>query len=178
MITQAKKVYIISGPAGVGKSTTAKELVNKFESSAYISGDDISHMHINGRRNPWESEQEVALIWDNLLSLTKNFIHYGNDVVIDYVTFPKEAYWLTQHLTELNVKVIYVVLWADSDILLARDNLREPSHRMGERCLVLVDEFTQANLDEKHILNTSHFSIQQMPNILDDIINNPKFILV
>ncbi|WP_254865359.1 hypothetical protein [Solibacillus isronensis] len=49
----ANKVYIISGPAGVGKSTTSKELTKKFKNSAYISGDNISHMHINGRKNPW-----------------------------------------------------------------------------------------------------------------------------
>lgn len=46
-------VYIISGPAGVGKSTTSKKLVQTLSRSAYISGDDISHIPVNGRGKPW-----------------------------------------------------------------------------------------------------------------------------
>ncbi|MGP4041999.1 AAA family ATPase [Gracilibacillus sp. D59] len=87
MNNKVNKVYILSGPAGVGKSTTSKELVKKLKSSAYISGDYISHMHVNGRKKPWESKEEISLIWDNILSLTQNFLRYGNDVVVDYVTF-------------------------------------------------------------------------------------------
>src|SRR5690625_5635889 len=71
------RVYIVSGPAGVGKSTTSKELVKILKNSSYISGDYISHMHVNGRKKPWESQEEVTLIWDNILSLTKNFLRHG-----------------------------------------------------------------------------------------------------
>src|SRR5699024_4234470 len=130
------KVYIISGPAGVGKSTTSKELVKTLKNSAYISGDYISHMHVNGRKKPWESQEEVSLIWDNTLSLTKNFLRYDNDVVVDYVTFPYEAEWVSNNLNEFKVEVHYIVLWADNEILVSRDNMRTPEHRMGERCLV------------------------------------------
>ena len=170
----ANKVYIISGPAGVGKSTTSKELTKKFRNSAYISGDDISHMHINGRKNPWESSEEV-LIWDNILSLTMNFINYGNDVIVDYVTFPKEAERLSKNLKSLDVEVIYVVLWTDKKTLLTRDNMRMPSARMGERCAILVDEFIESGLNEKHIFDTSNTSSDDMPYVISEIINNSKY---
>lgn len=42
-------VYVLSGPAGVGKSTTSRTLVNALENSAYISGDDISHIFFKKR---------------------------------------------------------------------------------------------------------------------------------
>src|SRR5690606_8700035 len=128
------KVYIVSGPAEVGKSTTSKELVKTIENSAYISGDYISHMHVNGRKKPWESQEEVDLIWNNILSLTKNFLKVGIDVVVDYVTFPKEAESFSNHLQSLNVEVKYVVLWTDNETLVSRDNMRMPEQRMGERC--------------------------------------------
>ncbi|MFD2613193.1 AAA family ATPase [Paenibacillus gansuensis] len=103
-------VYILSGPAGVGKSTTSRALVRTLKNSAYISGDYVSHMHVNGRQKPWESKLELSLIWDNILSLTRNFVSKGIDVVVDYVTFPEEAYWLRNRLRELSVNVVYTVL--------------------------------------------------------------------
>ncbi|MDA5109573.1 hypothetical protein O3V59_14500, partial [Brevibacillus thermoruber] len=74
---QVRTVYVLSGPAGVGKSTISKELTKKLNPSAYISGDYISHMHVNGRKKPWESKEELSLIWDNILCLTRNFLTYG-----------------------------------------------------------------------------------------------------
>lgn len=170
---EVNKVYIISGPAGVGKSTTSKELVKTLKNSAYISGDYISHMHVNGRKKPWESQEEVSLIWDNILSLTKNFLRYGNDVVVDYVTFPQEAKWLSDNLKSLNVEVNYVVLLTDNETLVSRDNMRKPEHRMGERCLILVDEFIESELDEKHIFNTSKNT--PITHVVNEIMNNAKY---
>lgn len=169
------KVYLVSGPAGVGKSTTSKELVKSFKNSAYISGDYISHMHVNGRKKPWESQEEASLIWVNILGLTKNFLKYGNDVVVDYVTFPKEANWFWDNLKYLGVEVIYVVLWTDNETLMSRDNLRIPSHRMGERCLILVDEFNQSEIDKKHIFDTSSIAVHDITSVINEIVNNPKF---
>lgn len=170
----ANKVYIISGPAGVGKSTTSKELTKKFKNSAYISGDVISHMHINGRKKPWERSVEV-LIWDNILSLTKNFVKYGNDVIVDYVTFPKEAEWVSKNLKSLNVEVIYVVLWTDKETLLTRDNMRMPGARMGERCVILVDEFIESGIKEKYIFDTTDSPPDDISSVVNEIIRNPKF---
>lgn len=169
------KVYIISGPAGVGKTTTAKSLVNKFNHSAYISGDLISHMHVKGRKKPWESEEETSLIWNNILSLTKSFLAFGNDVVIDYVTFPKEATWLKENLDEFDATLHYVVLWTDRNTLLTRDHLRKPEHRMGERCLVLMKEFVESELDDKYILDNSEILMSEIDNVIEQITDNNKY---
>jgi predicted AAA+ superfamily ATPase len=63
-------IYVISGPAGVGKSTTSKELVKTLERSAYISGDDISHIPVNGRGKPWLCQETLSLTWENVISST------------------------------------------------------------------------------------------------------------
>ena len=173
-----QKVYIISGPAGVGKSTTSNELVKTLEQSAYISGDYISHMHINGRKKPWESEWETALIWNNILDVTRNFLEYGTDVVIDYVTFPEEAAWLRNNLKDLDAAIHYVVLWTDNDTLVKRDQTRNPENRMGERCLVLVDEFKESGLDEKYLFVTDTYTPADMAGVIDDIVNDMRFQLM
>ncbi|MEN8698237.1 AAA family ATPase [Bacillus infantis] len=171
------KVYIISGPAGVGKSTISTELVKSLNRSAYISGDYVSHMHINGRRKPWESEEEHSLIWDNILSLTANFIKYDNDVVIDYVSFPEEAKWLNENLKHFNAEVRYVVLLSDKDTLIKRDNLRKIEDRMGERSLILLNEFIESGVSQNHIIDTTMHTVMDLHHIINDIINNPRFIL-
>ena len=176
--TSVNNVYIISGPAGVGKSTTSKELVKKLDCSAYISGDYISHMHVNGRKKPWESEEEISLIWSNILSLTKNFLKYGNDVVVDYVTFPQEAKWLNDKLKDLNVKVNYVVLWTDDDTLIKRDKMRKPENRMGERCLILAREFRESELDVKHFFDTNKYTPDDISNEINEIMNDTKYQII
>lgn len=167
-------VYIISGPAGVGKSTTSKQLVQRFSNSAYISGDYISHLHVKGRQKPWESEEELALIWTNLLALTRNFLAQGIDVVIDYVAFPKEAKWLKEQLIDTPANVSYVVLWTDRETLLARDQTRQPEHQMGERCLILMNEFLESGVENRHIVNNNSRSIE---GVIEMIISGERYIL-
>lgn len=168
-------VYILSGPAGVGKSTTSSSLVSTLSNSAYISGDDVSHMHVSGRQMPWESKSESSLIWNNILSLTQNFIQSGIDVVIDYVTFPAEASWLKDKLKGLTENVIYVVLWTDPETLLKRDQLRLPEHQMGERCLSLIKEFKESVLNHKYLLDTSRKNVDAIPLVIEEIMNNTQY---
>lgn len=68
-----------------------------------------------------------------------------------------------------------MVLWTDKKTLLTRDNMRMPSARMGERCAILVDEFIESGLNEKHIFDTSNTSSDDMPYVISEIINNSKY---
>lgn len=171
------KVYIISGPAGVGKSTISKELAGQLSQSAYISGDQVSRMHISGREKPWKSKRELVLIWYNILSLAKNFIKFNIDIVIDYVTFPNEARWLYKHLKNMPVEISYVVLWTDQDTLLKRDKLRPVEKQMNERCLILHNEFLDTNLDKKFYFDTTSYSANEVSFITNEIMTNRNYIL-
>ena len=62
-------IYIISGPAGAGKSTTSKMIANRLQKSAYIPGDEINHMVVGGYEKPWLSPFHTHLIWLNIASL-------------------------------------------------------------------------------------------------------------
>ncbi|MCZ8517873.1 AAA family ATPase [Paenibacillus mucilaginosus] len=159
----------MSGPAGVGKSTISLQFVHALQHSAYLSGDDISHMHVQGRKKPWESEAELTLIWNNILSLALNFVTHGVDVVVDYVTFPAQAKWLQDKLKNYHVSVVYVVLRADPETLLKRDRLRLPEHQMGERCLILLREFEASGVDPKHILDTSSMGEEDVVRVMEEI---------
>ncbi|MFJ5771674.1 AAA family ATPase [Psychrobacillus sp. NPDC093180] len=106
------KIYIISGPAGVGKSTTAKSLAEQFVQSAYIEGDSINHMVVGGYLPPWKSEESLALVWENIADLSINFVKANKNVIIDYVAFPEEVEKLSQRIIAevQNVEIRYVIL--------------------------------------------------------------------
>ena len=40
------KIYLITGPAGVGKSTISKKIAEHLDKSVLIEGDDIYHLVI------------------------------------------------------------------------------------------------------------------------------------
>ena len=168
-------IYIISGPAGVGKSTTSKALAKSLPNSSLISGDVVSWMHQNGREKPWLSEAEVALIWDNILSITKNFLIRDIDVVIDYVTFPKQAEWVAKNVSEFNCDVHYIILTCDVNTLLIRDQERPTNYQMGTRCLELTEEFKAANVHPQHIFDTTNLTPNDLPYILQNIQENERY---
>ncbi|MDT0122438.1 AAA family ATPase [Paenibacillus sp. RRE4] len=174
----SQTIYVISGPAGVGKSTTSQQLVQALSKSAYISGDAISQIPVNGRGKPWLCKETYDLTWKNILSLTRNLLEQDYDVVIDYVTFPSEIEWLVQQLTDFEFRVVYVVLLVDRSTLIARDQSRSADVQMGERSLVLLEEFeTCSELKEQNKLYTQQYRREQVSEIIEEIQNNFRFIL-
>lgn len=168
-------VYIISGPAGVGKSTTSKGLAQTLPKSSLISGDVVSWMHKNGREKPWLSEAEVALIWDNILSITKNFLIRDIDVVIDYVTFPERANWLAENVQQFQCEVRYIVLSCDAEMLIKRDKERPPATQMDMRSIELIEEFKEASVSPHHIFDTTNLTPDDFPYILQNIKENEHY---
>ena len=168
-------VYILSGPAGVGKSTTATALAMVLPSSSLISGDVVSWVHKSGREKPWLSEKEVALIWDNILSIAKNFLARDIDVVIDYVTFPERAIWLAENVQEFQCEVRYIVLSCAAETLIKRDKERPPAYQMGTRCLELIKEFKAASVNPEHIFDTANLTPGDLPYILQNIKENEHY---
>jgi predicted kinase len=172
-----RSIYILSGPAGVGKSTTSKELVQSLERSAYISGDDISHLPVKGRGKPWICEDTLKLTWKNILSLTKNLIEFDYDVVIDYVTFPKEVDWVFYQLKDYDIRIVYVVFMVNLETLLYRDKLRPKEVQMGERSAILLKEFEEALINQKHVIETDSYTTDQIEEIINTIKNDERFLV-
>lgn len=170
-----RKIFIVSGPAGVGKSTTSMRLAKQFSHSAYIEGDLVNHMVIGGYLPPWESEELQLLVWDNIADLSINFVKADKDVVIDYIAFPEDVRRFSEKvLMEVgNVEIHYTVLWAERDELLRRDSLRDKADQMGARCLELVDEFLTKGVEPRFFYYTT--TLSELDEIISTIIENPAF---
>ncbi|MDV2686493.1 AAA family ATPase [Alkalihalophilus lindianensis] len=169
------RIYIVSGPAGVGKSTTSRHLAKQFDQSAYIEGDLIHHMVVGGYKPPWESEESLALVWENIASLSSNFIISNMNVIIDYVAFDKDIEKFSQKINDEvgQIEIKYVVLWTDEKELLRRDSLRVKEHQMGVRCLQLMKEFKHKGPPERFYLDTSKL---ELSDAVAAILEKPTYV--
>jgi adenylate kinase family enzyme len=169
------KVFIISGPAGVGKSTTAKKFAEGLKKSAYISGDSISHMPVSGREKPWESDNAKELVWKNIVSLCNNFLDAEYDVIIDWVAFWDDVKKYTTQWIKQGIEVRYVILWADEEIHLDRDLQRPTDIQMGERVTILRNEFLQSDTPSYFFLDNTSVNPE---SIIQHIQEKSQFLLV
>jgi predicted kinase len=167
-------VYLISGPAGAGKSTTSRKIAERLEQSAYIEGDDINHMVIGGHEKPWLSPVHLELIWLNIVSLTKNFINRGHDVVIDYVTFNENLEYFLKELNDYDILIKFIVLIVDEEELLIRDSQRNPEDQMGERCIIGLHQIIEQNTPKKHIIDSTKIKLDE---VIEEIIKNKRFLI-
>lgn len=169
------KVFIVSGPAGVGKSTTSKKLAQSLKKSAYISGDLISNMPISGYEKPWISIHAKELVWNNIVSLSNNFLRAEYDIVIDWVAFWEDVHTYTALWIEQGVEVRYVILWADEDVHVNRDLQRPDNIQMGERVLILRDEFLASGAPESFFLDNTSIDPEK---VIVQVLEESRFLIL
>lgn len=165
-------LYLITGPAGVGKTTLSKCLASKLNKSALIEGDDIYHQVVGGYNAPWSSDNHLDIFWRICLNNIKIYLDNEYDVVFNYIIDKNNLEDIKDYFNDYNIK--FVVLMADEDTILKRDKSRDIEDRMNERCILLLNEFKKYNYDDKYIIDTTKISIDDRINM---IINEDRFLL-
>nr|WP_231507632.1 AAA family ATPase [Bacillus sp. UNC41MFS5] len=163
-----KTIYIISGPCGVGKSSLAKELTRNVKKSALIKGDDFLSMFEEGSVPPWE--ENIVIMWKNILSVTQTLIQHDYNVIIDIVV-EDELEWFCRHFSYLNLKIKYVVLRADENKLIERLNKRGDQFLI-DRSIFLLNQLENSPANTKHLYDTTH---KNPAEVLKDIMNSSHF---
>ena len=165
-------LYIITGPAGVGKSTISKGLAKRCKKSALIEGDDIYHQVISGYVPAWEEGNHIETFWKVCINTIKIYLEDGFDVVFNYIVTPENIQLIKSSIQNYNIK--FIVLLTDESTLLSRDKQRPIDCQMNERCLTLLNNFKNRKYSPNNILDTTNLSVDETLNIIE--IDN-KFIL-
>jgi len=123
-------VIIVNGPAGVGKTTTARSLAAMGRSSACVHGDDLKSLIV--RR---DAPVATGLGYRNAATVAGNFIAGGYDLVVfDYVFEDPTGLEVFLDAYTASAPVHLFTLWADLPTVLAREALRHGTRRpLGDR---------------------------------------------
>lgn len=171
-LSKTQTLYVITGPAGVGKSTISKKIAELKHKSVLIEGDDIYHQVVGGYVQAWKEGNHLQTFWKVCINTIKIYLEEGFDVVFNYIVTPENLELIKNELNFYTIK--FIVLLVDEPTLFLRDKERPKDCQMKERCLILLNSFKNMNYDEKNILNTTNLSIDDTISIIE---NNNQFIL-
>lgn len=158
------KLTIVTGPAGVGKSTISKLIAEKSLKSCLIEGDDIYNLIVGGYVSPWKKGNFLDLFWKNVFSLIQNSLDAGFDVVFNYIISKSDIKKIKKQFHQIEID--FIVLMVNEETILKRDKLRLPDCQMGERCLVLLHELQNENFNENNIINTTNLNEFETLNVI------------
>lgn len=165
-------LYIITGPSGVGKTTTSKKLAEKLTKSVFINGDDIYHQVIGSCVSAWKPGNHLPIFWEICFNMFEIYLKNGYDVVFNYIINAETIEEIKDKFKNYTIK--FIVLMIDKQTLLLRDSKRPKDCQMKERCIILLDKFKSRNYDSKNILDTFSLSVDE---VVDTIYNNENFVL-
>lgn len=166
------KLYIITGPAGVGKSTVSTKIAELKNKSVLIEGDNIYHQVIGGYVPAWKVGNHLDVFWNVCIETIKIYLNNGYDVIFNYIVSPNDLFFIKTNLTNCEIK--FVVLLADESILLSRDCKRSVDCQMGERCIVLLNNIKEQYENSINILDTSNLSVDDVVSCIE---HNSKYLL-
>jgi predicted ABC-type ATPase len=83
-------LLVVTGPPGAGKSTVARLIAERFESSVLVEGDAFFAFLCAGAIEPWltESHAQNGVVTDAAAAATASFVTGGYDTVYDGVMGP------------------------------------------------------------------------------------------
>lgn len=165
-------LYIITGPAGVGKSTISRKLAELKNKSVLIEGDDIYHHVVGGYIQAWKEGNHLETFWKVCLETINIYLKDGFDVVFNYIINPSSLKQIQEKFKNYTIK--FIVLLVNEETLLLRDSERPEDCQMKERCITLLNNFKNMNYSEANILDTSNLSIEASVDIIE---KSNKFIL-
>ena len=158
-------LYIITGPAGVGKSTISKGIAKNKTKSALIEGDEIYHQVVGGYIQAWKEGNHLKTFWKVCINTIKTYLKDGYDVIFNYIVTPTPLEIMKKEFEDYSIK--FVVLLVDEKTLLLRDKERPEDSQMNERCIVLLNSFRNTNYNTNNILDTTNLSIEETLNIIE-----------
>ena len=152
------KLFVITGPAGVGKSTVTNAIADRLSKGAVLEGDEIYHQVKSGCVKPWLEGNHTDLMWKNIICLARNYLDAGFDVVLNYIVYKDKLELLIKELSDYEIH--FIVLMAKRDTIQSRDIGRGEEFAVN-RVDNHISKFLSQGFDGKFFLQTDNKTIMQ-----------------
>lgn len=135
-----KRVVLLNGPAGVGKTTLGRRLAATARNGVCIHGDDLKHFVV--AREPGTVQQGLSYVGG--AALTDVFLDAGYDLVVFEFIFTRGSHVERfRRALSCDVPVHLLTLWAPLETVAEREVLRSNRERLGERVAECWNELAE-----------------------------------
>lgn len=165
-------LYLITGPAGVGKSTISKKIAELSNKSVLLEGDEFYGHIVNPYISAWKEGNHLDIFWKEVENSIKLYLDNGYDVIFNYIITDKDYLRLKEIFKDYPTK--FVLLLVDEKTIMERDKLRDVDCRMNERCIILLNSFLKKDYKEDNKLYTTDLTVEET---VEEILNNNKYII-
>lgn len=165
-------LYIITGPAGVGKSTVSRKIAENSKKSVLIEGDEIYHQVVSGYKSAWLEGNHLRVFWKVCFETINIYLKEGYDVIFNYIINEKDLENIKLKFSNIPKK--FVILMTSEEEILRRDLERPLDCQMKERTIILLRSFKEKKFDIKYYFDTTNLSINET---VGEIEKNNKYTL-
>jgi predicted kinase len=137
-------IIILNGPAGVGKTTTARALAGRAMNGACIHGDDLRDFIVTRR----DGSVQQGLGYRNGAAVASTFVDGGYGLVVfEYVFESPRGHDHFRSAYVANAPVHFFTLWAPLEVVRLRERTRDGRRPLGDR-VTACWHAVQRNLDD------------------------------
>lgn len=157
-------LILLCGKPGSGKTTIAKELINKYK-MIHFSADDFMLKFFGEIKDRDLFNEKLNACKDKIYEISEQLLSNDIDVVLDFGFWTKEERdYIRDRFKAYNVIVVYLKL--DNEIIFERienrnNNLQENEYYMDKNTfLILSGFFEEPQEDENLIIYTSMVDLE------------------
>lgn len=169
-VDKLKKLVIINGAMGVGKTTVCQELRQRLQNSVWLDGDWCWMM------NPWDfNDENKAMVMDNISYLLNNFL--GNSS-FDYVIFSWVIHTndilqdIITRLNQTNFELYSITLMCSEKELAKRIVQDQRSRRSIDNSLDRLKAYDAMNTTK---IDTSNMSVDEVVSDIFNRLQMPRY---
>jgi broad-specificity NMP kinase len=165
-----KTIYLVSGPLGAGKTSLSKYIAQASANCVFLDGDALFFPLDTISRLSWE--ERLQLTWENILSVTRNYVKADCDVVIDLV-IEGELQWFIKSVSDLDVQIKYIVLVADEKTLAEQLEKRGEPQYLGRSLDILKKQLADP-ANQPYFFDATHKSTVE---IAEEFLSSNRFLV-